>query len=84
MPDKGGVCNRKPFNEPPQTLGQWLRFWRMNAGLSQRQIAQMMGVPRRRIILAEADAILLKQKEINAIERAMGVGAHVLAREGQQ
>ena len=76
--------NRKRFGTPPKTLGEWVRYWRMTAGLDQRQLAQAAGIARRRIQMIEADAIECSEGEIRAIERAIGIDAAILTARGQQ
>jgi ribosome-binding protein aMBF1 (putative translation factor) len=84
LTDDPPKLNRKRFGIPPKTFGEWVRYWRMTAGLNQRQLAQAAAIPRRRIQMIETDAIECREDEIKAIERAIGIDAAILTVRGQQ
>jgi ribosome-binding protein aMBF1 (putative translation factor) len=83
-PDRGITRDRKGKSRVPKSLGDWVRLWRLNKGLTQRQLAQIARLPCRRIHVIETDLVVPAMNEIVAIERATGVDAAILTGRGQQ
>ena len=82
--DRGITRNRKPKSKLPETLGDWVRLWRLHLGLSQRQLARSAGLPCRRIHVIETDLAAPTRNEIAAIEWAIGIDAAIAVPTTQQ
>jgi len=82
--ESGITRNRKSKSNTPQTIGEWIRFWRVNKAQLQRQLAVAAGVPVRRLHEIETNVAPPTKDEIAAIGRALGIDLQTLTREGQQ
>ena len=72
-PDTGSIRTRKPITEVQKSLGEWIRFWRMDKGMTQKQLAALAQLPMRRLHIIEAAAVLPSRDEMAAIECALGI-----------
>lgn len=59
----------------PDGYGQWLRFFRERAGLTQTELAAAAGIERQTLCHLENDRRLPSRRVANALARTLGVTA---------
>ena len=72
-PEMGKTLVRKPIRRAEKTLGQWIRYWRLTKGITQRQLAQNTGLPLWRLQAIERDGISPTADDMTAIEEVLCV-----------